>query len=298
MSVQIPLLKSFKTRPCVLCDSVPLCYSELDLKIEIPKTELPAVLSEIYPSLSLIEVFNWITYLQTHHLEIRPADISQAYGFFWNDLTETLFQQSHIWPPTFKEWAHTKKAHGNDLRVLSLMKKLTPQEQLIFLNLLKAVPRLNPSLSEGKKIMELFLDLLGGEQQKSLQNLGDQLVVTKTAPLLTTDQVIKRLTKMRYPLTTQIDLKKKNFIEKSKWPSGIKVRFSRQGDKSGFELISFVSNKDQCEKINKTTEDVLKNLETFFKNESLSQSPNTESQPSNVSSSSHKNLPSNEETHL
>jgi hypothetical protein len=262
MTFEIPHLKKFKTRPQVWVQDIKLCDSELDQKITLKPVELPIALFEMYPNESLTVIFEWIDYLKSKSLEINPTELCKAYGFFWNDTTLKLFNEFLNWPLDFKTWTNTKKAHVNDLRPLILTSKLKSEDQIYVLELLALFLNLNPSLNDGKKIIELYLDVLSTQSVEI-----KKLVTAIKEDGIKADQVLKRLLKLRYPIATKDDLKKKTFIEKSNWSSSIKVKFLRQGDKSGFEVSTFISQPEQSVKLTEHLHQTLKSLDTFIKNE-------------------------------
>lgn len=261
MTADIPYIKSFKARPEVFISDVRLCKSELTQSITIESNDLSDHLVEIYPDMSLAKIFEWILFFDSKSINLNYESLAQAYGFFWNESTEKVFESFKTTPECFKKWADSKKAHANDLKSLTLISKLdAPSKKLIY-DVMSLFKDLNPSLNDGKKIIELCIDNLASNS-RAIEILLNEIKI-KT---LASDKIIKKLTKIRYPLSTNSDDKMKKFILKSNWPSAIKVKFQRQGDKAGFEVSTYVSTTEQAKHNISKMNESLESLSTYFKN--------------------------------
>ncbi len=264
MIVDIPYLESFKTRPEIFYGSIRLCTSLLDHPVIVKLEQLPEVLAEIYPIKSLSHIFNWITFFKSLDVEIDSVLLAKAYGFYWDADTEKVFRAYQSAPQPFKNWAVQKKAHVNDLRALTLIRKLTASSQDLIFNFLSLFEILNPSLSDGKKIIELLVDSAATSECEV-----DELLVELKSKTVKVDRLLKKLIKIRYPVVTSSDDKMKNFILKSTWASSIKVKFQRQGDKAGFEVSANVYNSDQALKAKDKLDQTLSMLITYFENRGI-----------------------------
>lgn len=274
---EIPLLEKFLARPQVWCNNIKICdstiNSQFNTQLNIELQDLPAVLAEIYPNKTLMDLFIWLDFFTTNNTTLNKESLAQNYGFFWNETSENLYLQSKLWPKTFKNWCIHKKAHSNDLRPLILISKFKTVEQNSINEFISAFENLNPSLSEGKKLIELYIDVLAIFPEDMIK-LSQEI----TTESISTETITKRLLKLRYPVITKIDSKKKNFVEKSRWPSSVKVKFLRQGDQSGFEGRFFVSGAENSNKIKKNLEAVVSMFEDFFVKENNSSNKHMDQQ--------------------
>ena len=257
MTAEIPYIKKFKTRPAIFCKQLQLCHSELNLKLEIPEEQLSETLADIYSDATLIEVFTWISFFKTQKFNLDLNSFASSFGFHFNDTASLLLEKSSTWPESFKTWTLNKKAHIHDLRPLILTSKLSIEAQNCTEGLLNHWTSLNPSLNQGKQIIELFMDVAGlSSNSMELQNIINSF---SSAPP-TSDQLLKKLLKLRYPLTTQHDQKSKNYVAKSTWPAPVQVTFKRHGDKAGFDVSALVTTAKQCESVTSKLEQSLKSL--------------------------------------
>jgi hypothetical protein len=109
------------------------------------------------------------------------------------------------------------------------------------------------------------MDISGlSKNSLELQNIIKSFISAKP----TSEQLIKKLIKLRYPLTTDQDQKGKNFASKSAWPNPVQVTFKRHSDKSGFEVSAFVSTAKQCESVIPKFEQTFQSLNHYFESES------------------------------
>ena len=97
----------------------------------------------------------------------------------------------------------------------------------------------NPSKSEGVQILEWIVDLLlihPTDEEKISSLLNGKL-----------NAVQNQLQAWRYPQATSQDQQRKNL--QLPWPSAIQNKFSRRGDRSGFDLRLFVAHPSELKKI-------------------------------------------------
>lgn len=248
----LPGLKTFTSRPKTYYHHILIADSDLNSEVQLSSHALSPLLQEIYPSLSLIELFEILIFFKDQKIALDPVELGQAYHFHWNEITEQLFLNYKNWPQDFIDWSKEKNCHTNDLRPLLLADKLSLRQRKDFYLLLAEFKNLKLSLGDGKKVLELLIDLSATEFNH--ENLRYKNLDTDSVKDLNKDKWMARLSKLRFSMTELRDLKKKEFIKKTAWPSSTKINFKRLGDQSGFEIISFVSSLSSIDKIKKGTE--------------------------------------------
>ena len=160
--LSIPRIKTFKSRPPVVCGKFLLSdsYHKQKDSLIIPESELYETLYEIYPQACFIELFQWILFFEKNSYLIDSKKLALAYNFYWGDHETELKKNFSMWPQEFIHWSISKKAHSGDLRPINLYSQMNPKLQTSFWFLLESFDKAQLSLSEGKKILEWIIDLL------------------------------------------------------------------------------------------------------------------------------------------
>ncbi len=262
MDLQLPYIKTFKTRPQICFKNIIICNSDLDLNLTIELSQLNETLAELYSPASMLETFTWINFFQSQNVELNLQEFSAAFGFFWNEAAAQLYAAHLAWPDSFKNWVLQKKAHINDLRPLILVSRLPEREKNQVLQLLNVIGSLNPSLSQGKQLLEAFIDVASTEQ--NFEPL-ESLILDLRTQNKNLESSLKKLLKLKNPVTSKLDGQKQNFVNKSNWPTAVKVKFQRQGDKAGFEVSTFVTTAAQCESLLAKIEESFKSIALHLK---------------------------------
>lgn len=258
---ELPFLKTFKTRPQICVKNIVLSGSELKLPtLEIQTESLPQVLSEIYPEASLIQLMEWVLFLEKASVLVCKKELLSAYNIHWTDNHEELLGVIVNLPEDFKKWSHEKKAQLNDLRPLLLIDKTNEHFKLTYFQFINSFHSHSISLGDGRQLLELAIDGFSKDEMQTLSTMTE----FKT---LGAKSTLKRLHKIKYKMSSNLDLKKQNFIKASKWPLNIDVHAIRKGDSSGFEVKGFVSSKDSILKIEKSLYESLKVISGFYLNQ-------------------------------
>ena len=148
---------------------------------------------------------------------------------------------------SFITWLEAKKVKESDLIFTRALKN--PVHLDLFHKLADQVALLNPSFSEGLKILELLTDLILMGHNEELFAQASQV-----------DGYKVYLRSLRYPQTTQRDENLKTKLEALPWPYGSKVKFERRGDRAGIELKLFISSEVDLTKIMASLERVKQDL--------------------------------------
>ena len=263
--LSIPRIKTFKSRPPVVCGKFLLSdsYHKKDPLI-IPESELYETLYEIYPQACFIELFQWILFFEKNSYLIDSKKLALAYNFYWGDHETELKKSFSMWPQEFIHWSISKKAHSGDLRPINLYSQMNPKLQTSFWFLLESFDKAQLSLSEGKKILEWTIDLLSrGESIDTLAFKKKEASSSQSSVNFSHKKDwIKHLYKLRYPYSSQEDNEKIKFIRSTAWPSGVQVQFIRKGDQSGFEYRAFISSVNS--KVQDNLSKSIKKIEKFI----------------------------------
>ncbi|MES3038474.1 MAG: hypothetical protein V4736_11265 [Bdellovibrionota bacterium] len=154
---------------------------------------------------------------------------AEKIGFRDLILLEKLLDLINVQSGSHKAWLAAKKISVNDLRFLTGFHAAKNSEVLELLQTLDA------SKSQTLMFWERSLEVLGMEMSlASIKGMKDF------------DQAYQELTKLRFPTTHARDEQKKS--SDLSWPSGVKSKWSRRGDKGGFELSLFVSHPAELER--------------------------------------------------
>ncbi len=262
MIYSIPNIKSFVSRPTVVYQNVKLSESTSSLVHELDSENLYKGLHEVYPEATLVDLFEWVDFFSSHNVLFDKAALASSYSFFWSESTESLYQQSLIWHGSFKLWCKNKKAHVNDLRPLCLLDQFNSKDKNIIFDFINHFDSLRLSLSDGKKILELFVDIIGSNPVE-YSKLGEELIELK----LSSEQILRKLHKIKYPVSSKKDEKKQTFVKNTAWPQNTKVNFLRQGDQAGFELSVFVHQSEYKEKYLKVLKESLDKIDHYLVNQ-------------------------------
>lgn len=144
--------------------------------------------------------------------------------------------------PLFFKWVEEKKLSEKEIRIL---KQLSEKESLPLLNW---IAKNRPSHSQGAEILELSGELLlmGQLPLDIFQNSKESTIL------------LKKLRKLRYPLSVGKDEKRSEYLKTLSWSKGLKGKWIRLNDKSGLNIhFTAFSLQELSEKI--------KNLETLYK---------------------------------
>lgn len=266
MVYTIPNIKSFVSRPKVVFNDILICDSKSPLTLELDSKNIYLGLHEIYPEATLLDLFELISFFNKLNIPLDKNLLASSYSFFWNETADNLYSQYIQWPEQFKNWCKNKKLHVNDLRPLCLLSQINTDLHTQVYKFINNFEGLKLSLADGKKILELFIDIYGSDPIE-YSNLGQHILELK----LNGEQIIKKLNKIRNPLSSKKDEKKQNFIKNTNWPQNTNVNFLRQGDQAGFNISVFISQTEQKEKHLKNFKDSLDKIDTYFKTQNLEQ---------------------------
>lgn len=144
--------------------------------------------------------------------------------------------------PLFFKWAEEKQLSEKKLRIL---KQLSEKESL---PLLSWIAKNRPSHSQGAEILELSGELL----------MMDQLPLDIFPNSKEPAALLKKLKRLRYPLSFAKDESRSEYLKTLPWSKGLKGKWIRLNDKSGLNIhLTAFSLKELSEKI--------KALETLYK---------------------------------
>ena len=183
--------------------------------------------------------FSELGRIVTKWAEIKPAPCSwgalfRLYGL--NQNTDFLIGQLKIFistPLSFQKWLSEKKAHLNELRILSAVKDTRPIHFI-----LEWIAEKNLSHSLGVKALELSGELfLMGRKPRQILN-----------PLLPPEKALLEMEQKRKPLAFSKDQTKQNQLQKAVWPSDTTAKWLRKGDKTGLQIHIWCQTPEDLDK--------------------------------------------------
>jgi hypothetical protein len=185
----------------------------------------------LYPRLSWPEIVR---------LQHRPAiqekiDINlllSQYGTKWDDHWQKTSDFLIQWPGPVQDFISEKDVRAVDVRVLEPLPVELQKDILDLLVVLK------PSKTQFCQMLEMAAELL-------LMETPAEAIME----LLKRPNPLENLRQLRFPMTTEADLKLKEQVQKWPWPKSIAASAQRRGDVQGVEIKFFVKNVSEFEKI-------------------------------------------------
>lgn len=273
----IPWCQSFSSRPALVWENLALCHSTLGqshtstLTQQSPyvmdSEDIYKVLAEIYPSKSLLDIYDLLIFMQQQNKDFSAVELSSAYGFFWNETHEELLLRYPLLPEEFQSWAKNKSLNLNDLRPLILLSLEELKEDSFWGEFLNLLVTRKASYGEGKTLLELAVDLYLIQKSAIELSSADAKSTVQWLALDVKDNAtwISRLRKLRYPMTVDMEQSYKNFVEKHRWP--LQCQFKRQGDKKGFVLSTFIGAEGDIKKAESQMQQSLELLKSFYQDQ-------------------------------
>ncbi len=223
------------------------CEPKLLLEVQGPLEE---ILPIVYRKLSLPEFARLFDALRRHHLTFDPEKILHAYHLKWSQDLSNIFDLLINQSPEFQNWCSEK-----DLGLMELKPLLLALHLRDLSNWTSQICKLNPNRHLGSKIIEFVFMNPSHEVWVILEN-------SKTAEI-----AYQQLHQMRYPISSQHDLKMVDFVKAFPWPAHVKANWQREGDRSGIRLEFFTLNsEDYVKKISQLSDLQHKLQSTWKKN--------------------------------
>lgn len=200
--------------------------------VDMSEQNLTTVLSELYPSLSLIETMELFAAINSTSLSshLDRTAFMQAQKMQWNQRLQDLFELLAKTPATFKNWAHTKSMGIKDLQPL-----LSIDDVESITGELKILGDSQLSRNDGKSFIDLVVDLV-------MMKIDFSEVFTSPS-----QSWLSSLKKLRYPNATSQDLKAS---PSQIWPKYVQVVKQRQGDRVLNKMqITYADKTDLKEKL-------------------------------------------------
>lgn len=208
-------------------------FEKKDLvSFEVHNESLAAVLKDLYPDLSLVELIRLKQCINKldHLIDAQCVwiEILSKYNIRWTDQVDQTLKQLNDSPISFQKWVREKKVSFYDLTIFRSMNLISE-----FSSILNFLSEQQFSKSEGLQCLELATEL-------KLIGLDDCAILNFNCK-----SWLDHLKSLRFPQTTQNDQKSQDLIKKLPWPKRTKVKWLRDGDQSKIEiLLELRSKKD------------------------------------------------------
>lgn len=193
-------------------------------------------LKALYPDLGTFEL------LRLHAVFQFPMQALCAYLHVpVKEENETFFGELiHLFPRVVQDHFDERKVKMSELSFLRAWKgTLTPNQRKATAQISKFDLSLQNSLKALETMMDLFL------MEKPLERI---LAASNEAELN------KALFQERYPVSQQIQNSKEKQMSQIHWPSFAKAKVTRRGDRTGYEVQSFIASEADLTKMIATME--------------------------------------------
>ena len=216
----------FHWQGLILNPQAPLKAPLLDLSHQ----NLPPLLVQIFGPLSFIQWTELCLALRKDPVWtlLNRKEWASLLHYHWNQRTEQLMEKLAQAPPEFMTWAHEKQMGQRDLQPLLALPCLKSQASL-----LRELPKANLSRNEGKKWIDLMVDLLLMGKEEG------ELKAPKGEPWL------PHLYQIRHPQSLE-----KETTPSNPWPQFVKILKQRQGDRLLYKMeITYSDPQDLDQKL-------------------------------------------------
>lgn len=194
-------------------------------------TNLPQLIFDLYPDLSLVELASLEENLWKLDLDIFPKILEKYNLNSTENLSATLEVIRNL-PVEFRTWAHERRASVRDLAPL----RCEISKEFFFA--LEQIVRTRATRQQGAQILEIAVELyLGGTSLSEVMNLSDSAEIW-----------LAHLKKIRYPLSSNADREMQNKVKSMPWPSHVEAEWQRRGDQAGVQIKLFVQSENELNK--------------------------------------------------
>ncbi len=191
--------------------------------------ELPDILKDLYPELSICELARLSRCLDIHHLDAGP--VLAAYGIMDREVAEPIFNYILSLSDDLQRALADKQMQMGDYRSILPVPEIQSEGR----QLLARCLRLRMSKSQLVEACELGNEVL---------QMGGFEIIHH----LDRDQLLNALREARYPESRRKDKSRADATKKQKWPTRAQAKWSRQGDTAGLEVKFFVSSQHEYKK--------------------------------------------------
>ena len=205
--------------------------------VDLSNEDLNDLIFELFGKLSFIEVSELFEAVESSELarSISWEEYFKKIEMHYNQRNKELFLKVNTLPEVFKNWCFERKLSASDLMPIASLNNFE-----IFNSLSALFDELNCSRNDGKKIIDILVDLiLMGKTKKDLIPMECQVW-------------LKHLSEIRYPETTKTDYQSS---QKNVWPEFVQVQNKRMGDKLTYNMqIQYTDQYDLNQKLNRLSQ--------------------------------------------
>lgn len=194
-------------------------------------TNLPQLIFDLYPDLSLVEVASLEENLRKLGLDSFPK-ILEKYKLNNSENLSVTLEVLRNAPEEFRTWAHERRVSVRDLAPL----RCEISKEFVFV--LEQIVRTRATRQQGAQILEISVELyLADTPLSEVMNLSDSAEIW-----------LAHLKKIRYPLSTGADREMQNKVKSLPWPSHVEAEWQRRGDQAGVQIKLFAQSETELSK--------------------------------------------------
>ncbi|OQW53400.1 MAG: hypothetical protein A4S09_07310 [Proteobacteria bacterium SG_bin7] len=191
-------------------------------------TNLPQLIFDLYPDLSLVELANLEENLRALDLDTFPK-VLEKYNLNHSENLSLTLDILRGAPEDFRSWAHERRVSVRDLAPL----RCEVSKEFVFV--LEQIVRSRATRQQGAQILEIAVELhLNDTPLSEVMSLSDSAEIW-----------LAYLKKIRYPLSTSADREMQNKVKSMPWPNHVEAEWQRRGDQAGVQIRFFAQSETE-----------------------------------------------------